>query len=184
MQTIIDKSDLSQYAPIGDSVSDTILDNEIQFIQDIYLPSVFRNKDIVDDMLKMDADEADNTNGELWTFWRMYVKPVAALACFMRLVETHGMAVTGNGIVISNPGNNTAQQVTESQRAVILKKYRSNLKSYEAGLRFEFKSKDSTFDGVEYEVQDQYSDNRRSGDMTAIGSITKTMGLPGNRYRL
>lgn len=183
MKNIIDITDLVQFAPVGDSIDDLILNNELTYCENIFLAGIFRNKTIVDNMLSMDPDEADNDNAELWPFWKIYVKPVAALCVFVRLAETHGMAFNGTGIMVSTPGNNTAQPVTGEQRAVILRKYRSTLNSYVNGLRYEFSQKEKTFDGVEYEADERYSDQRETGGMSALNNVNERIAI-GKPFRL
>jgi len=178
MRNIIDITDLVRYAPVGDEIDNVVLLNELTFAESISLPGIFRNRDIVTNMLAMDPDEATNDNAELWNFWNFYVKPVAALEVFVRLIQTHGMAINGSGIMIASPGNNTAQQVTEEQRAIIVRKYRSTLKSYTNGLRYEFEEVKRTFDGIEYEVQERYGNERRTGDMSALSNVNDNLQKP------
>jgi len=183
MNNIIDITDLVQFAPVGSEIEDIILQSELTHIENIVLPGIFRNKTIVENMLAMDPDEAGASNSELWSFWKVYVKPVAALGVFIRLVETHGMAFNGTGIMVSTPGNNTATPVTENQRATILRKYRSTFNSYVNGLRYEFQNKEKTFDGIEYEVDERFGDGRATGGMSALNNVNENIAI-GKPFRL
>jgi hypothetical protein len=98
------------------------------------------------EMLHDLRNATSDSRPELWAFLENYVKPFLVLSSYYRFASTHGIHLTQFGMSKTSDPQNTFDQVSGQERAILLRQTASDLQVAETRML----SQPFTFDGVTY----------------------------------
>lgn len=178
---LILKSDMTGFTPFSLNTPDSLFEIERRQVQDRI--GALISDELLTAILALTRDV--DTSTETYQFWLNYVRPYVVHAVFLRLLETHGYNVTGQGLTTFRDGQNTAQAVSASERSQLIRKWESNRELYLSKLLWYFEQVDGVFDSISYEVNDEKYNvgARKRPAMTVIGGVNKNLPL-NRKFRL